>query len=86
MVYHCPKFFLLATAPPLGVDCEYIRALHRNGPANHLFARYEASQFGSPSIETEHLLLGPLREEKCFAAQLLREQGVSVKLVREQVR
>jgi ATP-dependent Clp protease ATP-binding subunit ClpC len=26
------------------------------------FARYEASQFGSPCIETEHLLLGLLRE------------------------
>ena len=25
------------------------------------FARYEASQFGSPCIETEHLLLGLLR-------------------------
>ena len=28
------------------------------------FARYEASQFGSPKIETEHLLLGLLRESK----------------------
>ncbi len=26
------------------------------------FARYEASQYGSPYIETEHLLLGLLRE------------------------
>ena len=26
------------------------------------FARYEASQFGSPYIETHHLLLGLLRE------------------------
>jgi ATP-dependent Clp protease ATP-binding subunit ClpC len=28
------------------------------------FARYEASHYGSPQIETEHLLLGLLREEK----------------------
>lgn len=28
------------------------------------FARYEASQFGSPYIESEHLLLGFLRENK----------------------
>jgi hypothetical protein len=28
------------------------------------FARYEASQYGSPHIETEHLLLGILREDK----------------------
>ncbi len=28
------------------------------------FARYEASQYGSPVIDTEHLLLGLLREDK----------------------
>jgi len=28
------------------------------------FARYEASQFGSPEIHSEHLLLGMLRENK----------------------
>jgi ATP-dependent Clp protease ATP-binding subunit ClpC len=28
------------------------------------FARYEASQFGSPEIDTEHLLLGVLREDR----------------------
>jgi hypothetical protein len=28
------------------------------------YARYEASQFGSPVIDTEHLLLGLLREDK----------------------
>jgi ATP-dependent Clp protease ATP-binding subunit ClpC len=28
------------------------------------FARYEASQLGSNSIETEHLLLGLIREGK----------------------
>ena len=30
------------------------------------FARYEASEFGSPYIETEHILLGLLREDKAF--------------------
>lgn len=28
------------------------------------FARYEASQYGSPTIETEHLLLGIMRERR----------------------
>ncbi len=28
------------------------------------FARYEASQYGSPAIESEHLLLGLMREDK----------------------
>lgn len=30
------------------------------------FARYECSQFGSPTIESEHLLLGILRENKSW--------------------
>lgn len=33
-----------------------------NARRSIFFARYEASTFGSPSIETEHLLLGLLRE------------------------
>jgi len=49
------------------------------------FARYEASQFGSPYIETEHLLLGLLREEKCFAAEILRERGLRLSTVREEL-
>jgi len=35
------------------------------------FARYEASQFGSPFIETEHLLLGLLREDKELMRHIL---------------
>lgn len=35
------------------------------------FGRYEASQFGSPYIETEHLLLGLLREDKALSARIL---------------
>jgi len=31
------------------------------------FARYEASEYGSPCIETEHILLGLVREEGRFA-------------------
>ncbi len=39
------------------------------------YARYEASQFGSPTIETEHLLLGLLREDKALANRFLRAQA-----------
>jgi hypothetical protein len=39
------------------------------------FARYEASQYGSPSIETEHLLLGILREGKSLAFRFLKPPG-----------
>lgn len=35
------------------------------------FARHEASQFGSPQIEPEHLLLGLVREEKLVCARWL---------------
>jgi len=40
------------------------------------FARYEASQFGSPYIESEHLLLGLLRENKALAARLVPKAGL----------
>ncbi len=36
------------------------------------FARYEASQFGSERIETEHLLLGILREDRALFLRLLQ--------------
>ncbi|HEY6293393.1 MAG TPA: ATP-dependent Clp protease ATP-binding subunit [Terriglobia bacterium] len=48
------------------------------------FARYEASQFGSPYIETEHLLLGLLREDKALANRFLRSHA-SVESVRKQI-
>jgi ATP-dependent Clp protease ATP-binding subunit ClpC len=35
------------------------------------FARYEASNYGSPYIETEHLLLGLLREDRAFVPRFL---------------
>lgn len=36
------------------------------------FGRYEAAQFGCSYIETEHLLLGLLRENKVIVAKLLK--------------
>src|ERR1700681_1155226 len=48
------------------------------------FARYEASQIGSPCIETEHLLLGISREDKKLANRFLRSYA-SVASIRKQV-
>lgn len=48
------------------------------------FARYEASQFGSPYIEPEHLLLGLLREDKALPTRLFRSFG-SVGKIRQQI-
>jgi hypothetical protein len=36
------------------------------------FARYEASYYGSPEIETEHLLLGILREDQSLSLKFLQ--------------
>jgi hypothetical protein len=49
------------------------------------FARYEASEFGSPTIETEHLLLGILREDKALANHFLPSNH-SVASIRQKIR
>ena len=49
------------------------------------FARYEASQFGSPYIETEHLLLGLLREDKALTNRFLRSPHTSIESIRKQI-
>jgi len=49
-----------------------------------IFARYEATQFGSPYIEAEHLLLGLLREHKALNNLLLRSDS-SMDSIRKQI-
>ena len=41
------------------------------------FARYEASRLGTTSIETEHILLGLIREPKGVVPHILRLANVS---------
>jgi hypothetical protein len=48
------------------------------------FARYEASQFGSPYIETEHLLLGLLREDTALSRRFFRSDA-PVASIRKQI-
>src|SRR5450631_4119572 len=48
------------------------------------FGRYEASVFGSPLIESEHLLLGVLREDKVLTSRILRSHAV-VEAIRKQI-
>ena len=43
------------------------------------FARYEASQYGSAVIDTEHLLLGILREDKQLTRMLPAGAGESIR-------
>jgi Clp amino terminal domain, pathogenicity island component len=49
------------------------------------FARYEASEFGSPYIESEHLLLGFLRESKALTARLLSGPSFAVDKIRKEI-
>ena len=60
---------------PLSHDCKRVLA----------YVAEEAKRLNHKHIGTEHLLLGLLREERCFAAQLLGEQGLTLDSVREQV-
>jgi ATP-dependent Clp protease ATP-binding subunit ClpC len=49
------------------------------------FARYEASQFGSPYIESEHVLLGLLRESETLSARLLVNSPATVDTIRKRI-
>jgi hypothetical protein len=60
---------------PLSLDCKRVLA----------YGAEEAERLNHQHIGTDHLLLGLLREEKCFGAQLLREQGLTLNSAREQV-
>ena len=48
------------------------------------FARYEAAQVGGPQIETQHLLLGLLREDRALAERFLRS-GESIAAIRGKI-
>jgi ATP-dependent Clp protease ATP-binding subunit ClpC len=49
------------------------------------FARYEAAQLGSPAIDTEHLLLGSLREGGGVLAAILQRSGVRLVAIRKEI-
>jgi ATP-dependent Clp protease ATP-binding subunit ClpC len=49
------------------------------------FARYELSELGGTAIETEHLLLGLLREGKGLTSDLFARAGVHIDRVRREI-
>ncbi len=49
------------------------------------FARYEASQLGSRSIETEHILLGLLREDKALAGRFIPRSQAALESIRKEI-
>jgi ATP-dependent Clp protease ATP-binding subunit ClpC len=60
---------------PLSNECRRVLA----------YAAEEAELLGHKHIGTEHLFLGLLREEKCFAAEILHERGLRSSTVREEL-
>jgi ATP-dependent Clp protease ATP-binding subunit ClpC len=49
------------------------------------FARYESSQLGSTVIETEHLLLGLVREPRGVAGRMLEQAGIRPEQIRREI-
>jgi len=49
------------------------------------FGRYEASQLGSVSIETEHLLLGLIREGKGLTSRIFARSHLSLESIRKEI-
>ena len=49
------------------------------------FARYEASQLGSLTIETEHLLLGLMREGKGLTSRIFARSQLALETIRREV-
>src|SRR5256712_8987145 len=48
-------------------------------------AAEEAERLGHKPVGTEHLLLGILREEKCFGSEILMERGLRLSTLREEL-
>jgi len=49
------------------------------------YAAEETERLNHKHVGTEHLLLGLLRDENCLAATVLREHGLAIGTVREEV-
>jgi ATP-dependent Clp protease ATP-binding subunit ClpC len=60
---------------PLSNECKRVLA----------YAAEEAERLSHKHIGTEHLLLGLMREEKSFAAEILRERGLRLAAIRKEL-
>ncbi|MEY4166220.1 MAG: hypothetical protein RIR52_44 [Acidobacteriota bacterium] len=49
------------------------------------FARYEASQFGASQIESEHILLGLIREDKGLTNRFFHRAQANIELIRKEI-
>jgi Clp amino terminal domain, pathogenicity island component/NTF2 fold immunity protein len=60
---------------PMANECKRVLA----------YAAEEAERLNHRYIGTEHLLLGMLREEKCVATEILRQCGMRLNVIREEL-
>ena len=60
------------TRPPLSDECKRAQ----------IYAQKEAALLLSSRMGTEHLLLGLLREEGCFASRVMRKYGAELEKIR----
>ncbi|HYR43660.1 MAG TPA: NTF2 fold immunity protein [Terriglobia bacterium] len=60
---------------PLSLECKRILA----------YSAEEAERLNHRMINSEHLLLGTLREENCVAANVLRQSGLQLHAIREEL-
>ena len=70
-----PEYIPTSVDLPLSSDCKRVME----------YAADEAERLLHKHIGTEHLLLGLLREEKCFAAHILHERGLTLAAAREKI-
>lgn len=86
---------------PWAVESVWRRLYHKSVPENPpppadlplssvgkralAFAAEEADQLSHKRIGTGHLLLGLLREESCFAAEILHDRGASLEATRNEL-
>ena len=73
------------TTPREKVSTSVDLPLSNEGKRVLAYAAEEAERLGHKHIGTEHLLLGLLREEKCFAAELLQERGLKLAQIRDEL-
>ena len=77
------EVFVNSLLTPRRAGCSNVT---RNGRDEVLFfARYEASQLGSVSIETEHLLLGLIREGKGLTSRIFARSHLSLENIRKEI-
>ena len=78
----------IAQSKPVREKLSGPRELPLSRTSKHVlaFAAEEADLLSNKHVCTEHLLLGLLREEKCFAEEILHERGVRLASTREDLK